>query len=142
LPRWGDSAYLLKHAQGIVDGPALRELAPGDAVYGDACDLNPVAAGRDAQQFPLVSASPRPAGYYIIPFGYLLLHRDVGVGVGTSVHLDEPLDALGTAYFLREGRVVQNVVGGNNLIHHAKVALIKGFFEKAAGQGLVLFRNM
>ena len=75
--RRGYGTYLLHHAQGIVAGPALRELAAGEAVYGDACDFNPVAAGRDAHKLPLVRAACRPAGHHIIPFSYLVLHRSL-----------------------------------------------------------------
>src|SRR5215210_2137805 len=54
VPRLGDSADLLHPAQSIVVSPGLRYLAPREAVYCHSRELYPVAAGRNAQELPLV----------------------------------------------------------------------------------------
>jgi hypothetical protein len=77
----------------------------------------------------LVRAPPCPAGYHIIPFSYLVLHRYVGVGEGASVHLDELFYALGAAYLFGDGRVVQDVAGSALYDGDAQRRRIRGDFE-------------
>jgi hypothetical protein len=62
-----------------------------------------LAGGGDASKLALVSSAHRPAGYYLVPFGYLVLYGGVEVGESLAEFAHEPLDVLGTA--LQHGTV-------------------------------------
>src|SRR5215211_3769614 len=69
LPRLGDGAYLPHHAQGVVVGPALRDPAVGDAVYGDARDRHLVTGGSYPHELTLVRATAGPARDHPVTLG-------------------------------------------------------------------------
>jgi hypothetical protein len=92
---FGNEPKLLHHAQIIVALPLLDYLASVDAVYGDAFDLYlPASGGAKLLYLSLVITTDRPAGDYLVTFGYRVLDGSVQIGEGGLVYCEELLSFL------------------------------------------------
>ncbi len=90
---FGSKPELLQQAQIIVAIPLLYYLAVCDTVYGDALELCLLPSGRAKLLYlSLVSTAYRPAGDYLVPFGYHILNGCVQVGESGCVHGDKLLE--------------------------------------------------
>lgn len=133
------STYLPQHTQRIVVGPSFLYLAAGHAVNSDPRHLHPVATRGDAHKFALMGAVPGPACHYLVPFNYLVLDSDVGVGEGAPVEADNLFLTLGAGQYVGKGRIISDMVGGDNLVRHVQVSLVKKVLEPTTDDGLILF---
>ena len=89
---------MLQQAQIVVAIPLLYYLAPLNAVYADALELCLLPSGRAKLLYlSLVSTAYRPAGDYLVPFGYLVLYGGVEVGESLAELANESLEVLGAA---------------------------------------------
>jgi hypothetical protein len=137
--RLRNSTYLRQHTQRIVAGPGFLYLASGYADNGDPPHLHPVATRGDAHKFALMGAVPGPAGHHLVPFNYLVLDSDVGVGKSAAVEAYNVFLALRAGQYVGKGRIMSNMVGGNDLVSHVQVSLVKKVLEPTTDEGLVLF---
>ena len=139
VTRLRNSAYLPQHTQRIVVGPSFLYLAAVYAVNGDPQHLHPIATRGDAHKFALMGAVPGPAGHHLVPFNYLVLDSDVGVGEGAAVEADNLFLTLGTGQYVGKGWIMSDMVGGDDLVRHVQVSLVKKVLELTTDEGLVLF---
>ena len=86
----------------------------------------------------LVRALPRPERYHLVPFGYLILDGEAGVGVSGTIHGHVLLHALRTAHLTGDGGIVEDVVGGEELVRQFQFSASEDLLQKAADNGLVL----
>jgi hypothetical protein len=80
-----------------------------------------------------------PTGHYLVPFSYLMLDSDVGVGKSAAVEADNVFLALGAGQYVGKGRITSDMVGGNDLVSHVQGSLVKKVLEPTADDGLTLF---
>src|SRR5215211_6336000 len=136
--------HLAHGPEQVVLGPLLDQLAAlVETVYLDATHLDIVARGSDAEEFALVGAAGRIAGYHLVALCYLI-HYDVGE-IGNSV--TEPCDLL--LHRVRSPnlsglgvRVVADEIGIEDLVDYLQSALTEAVLHQAASLFLVLFRHL
>jgi hypothetical protein len=86
-----------------------------------------------------MGAASRPAGYYHIPFGYLILYGEADVGASSAEPRRVLFDPLTPVYLSDKARVVEDVVGGEKFVYTPHVSSAKNLVEPPPDQGLVLF---
>lgn len=111
----GDSAALLQHAQDVVVGPLLHDLAPGKATHPDPRDRHLLAGRGQAQQRAVVGAPRRKAIHHRVPVGHHVLNGDVGIRESPAVRGDKLLGAL------RSARVPDGTGGTQRALLHGFV---------------------
>src|SRR3712207_2219806 len=92
-----DGTYLAHHLQGLPIVPVFDDPAPRDAVHAHPTHLDPSAGRSDAHELALMRAAGDPPGNHHVPFGDLLLDREVNVGESGVVRAHDLLDVLGSA---------------------------------------------
>ena len=86
---------MLHHPQSVVDDPALRYLAVGDAVNDHALYIYPVVRGRaKGLRLTGVGTLGPLASYNLVPFGHLVLYGVLKVWDGLAFGGGEVLDGL------------------------------------------------
>ena len=68
-----------------------------------------------------------------------MLDSDMGVGKSAAVEADNVFLALRTGQYVGKGRIMSNMVGGNDLVSHVQVSLVKKVLEPTADDGFTLF---
>src|SRR5215203_5701036 len=139
LPRGGDDAQLLHHAQLVEVVPALHHLALiGEAEDPRPRNRDPPAGGRDAPKLAPVGPAHRPARHHLVPLGDLVLYGRTEVGEGPAELAHEPLDVLGTP--LEDGAVgLVGAVALEDLLRQVQVTLVADLLHVAPERGLVPF---
>src|SRR5215204_5050726 len=87
----------------------------------------------NAEDLPLMSTTGCVAGYHLVPFSYLILHRVGEIWDGVTEVLYLSLYVLCSPYLSRFGvGVVADEVGVEDLRDHLCVALTEGLLHQAA----------
>jgi hypothetical protein len=110
LFRRGYNAQLLHHSKLVEVVPALYHLAfigETEDAYPRYCYL--VAGGSDAPELALVGAASSPAGYDLVPLGYLILDGATKIGKGPVELAGEPLDVFRPTLLGETVRLVREV---------------------------------
>src|SRR5919107_1485830 len=141
LLRLRDDTELAHQAQGVVVEPTFLDLAVGDAPSADPLDRDPFAGRRDTHQITRVGGVSPKARHHLVPFGDLILDGVGYVGEGAAEHDDELLGALKPAHLLWGTRIVEDVLGLEDLIHQVQVSAIEDLVEVTANDGFVYFRH-
>src|SRR5215204_2854738 len=95
--------------------------------------LNMLASPTNAEELPLMSTTGCVAGYHLVPFSYLILHRVGEIWDGVTEVLYLSLYVLCSPYLSRFGvGVVADEVGVEDLRDHLCVALTEGLLHQAA----------
>ncbi|SRR6266487_2547187 len=141
LPRRRDQAELLEQAEPIHLVPDFHELAVGYAGDGDSCDSY-LPAGRGVrarcQDITGVGATSCHAHNYLVPFSDQVLNREMKVREG----MEDPGDPLFIFFAganLGQARIMEEEVGGIELIKDGKIALILDLLNETTNERLVLF---
>src|SRR5687768_9018324 len=131
--RHGDSAQLLHHAEFIKNAPTLDNLSIHKSVYRDSGDRGRLTGRRETCQFALVRALGGPACHDLIPFGDLIINRELNIREGVAVGCDKLFAALGA---IRKARnrswATVDVVLDEYLIQHSQIPFIPDFIEETA----------
>src|SRR5688572_11492752 len=131
--RHGDRAQLLHHAEFIKDAPTLGNLSIHKSVYRDSGNSGRLAGRRESCQFALMRALGGPAGHDLIPFGDLVIDREMNIREGVAVGCDELFAALGAIRKARNGSwATVDVVLDEYLIQHSQIPFIPDFIEETA----------
>src|SRR3712207_1483018 len=116
----------------VIANPRFIYLAVDNAIELDTGKLYLVAAGGNPQELLLMSTASRPAGYYHIPFGYLILYGEADVGASGAKSRCVLFNPLTPIYLSDEARVMEDVVGGEQFIYNPHVSLRKNTIEPLA----------
>src|SRR5829696_10025677 len=101
-----------------------------------------LATPSNTEELPLMCTTGCVAGYYLVPFSYLVLHRVGEIWNGVTEVLYLSLYGICSPYLSRFGvGVVADEVGVEDLGDHLCVALTEGLLHQAACLSLVLFRH-
>src|SRR5438067_165572 len=123
----------------VVAGPRLDYLAGLIKVDVDAGDGRVLSGGRNAHQLTVVGAGCGPAGDDLVALCDLIVDRDVDVGEGPPVDLNELRQAFRPGELATRYRgVVEGRIGGDQFVDYREVALVPDFLKRPAHKRLVL----
>src|SRR5215204_1094227 len=144
LPCLRHGSHLLHRPKEVILWPLLNKLATlVKAVDLDATHLDMLASPTNAEELPLMSTTGCVAGYHLVPFSYLILHRVGEIWDGVTEVLYLSLYGICSPYLSRfTVGVVADEVGVEDLRDHLYVALTEGLLHQAACLFLVLFRHI
>src|SRR5215203_325273 len=136
-----NGTYLAHHLQSFPVVPVFDDPAPRDTVHAHPAHLDPSSGRRDAHELPPMGAACDPPGNHHVPFGDLLLDREVNVGESRVVRAHDLLDVLGSAAQLGVAGSMANVIWSQQLVHRLQLALTEDFLLQTPRDPLVLFRG-
>jgi hypothetical protein len=122
----------------VIADPRLVDSTVDYPVELYAAHRHLIAGGRQPQELAEVCPSRRPSGSHFGVFGELVFDGEPDVGEGGAVGGDVALYAPGTVHLLREAGVVQDVVGGEDLVRPIEVSVCEDLSEPPADEGFVL----
>src|SRR5215204_6520855 len=108
-----NGTYLAHHLQSLPVVPVFDDPAPRDAIHAHPAHLDPSSGRRDAHKLAMMGAAGDPAGNHHVPFGHLLLDREVNVGESRVVRAYDLLYILGPAAQLGVTGSRADVIGSN-----------------------------
>src|SRR5260370_33567054 len=141
LPRRRDQAELLEHAEPVYLVPDFHELVVGYAGDGDSCQSY-LLAGRGVrtrcQDITGVGASTCHAHNYLVPFSDQVINRDMKV----RESFEDPGDPSFVFFAganLGKARIMEDEVGGIELIKDGKIARVPDLLNETTNERLVVF---
>src|SRR5918995_1197651 len=124
LFRGGDVPKLLHHAHSVKVSPRLHYLALRDSLDSNARYLHLLACrGTKGFRLTLVGATGPKAHYNLVPFGHHILYGAGEVGKGFAIGSGE-LPGPFYASCFSAGRLIADVVGGDDLLGYVEVARV------------------
>src|SRR5215216_1980823 len=84
-------------------------------------------------------SSRRPTADHLVPFCYLIFHREAGVREGEAVCGYVAFHSLRAVHVCRKAGIVENIIAGEEDFHPFQVPSGEHLLEPPADQGLVVF---
>ncbi len=128
-----DNTELLHHPESIELGPPFHDRPIHDALKRHAGNCYLLPCRWASLKFPLVGATPRPAGQYLVPLSNLVFNRKYKVGKGGTECSDELPHTFGALHCLGTSDVV-NIPAREELLNDAKISSVPDLLNRTTGK--------
>src|SRR5258708_22068099 len=133
-----NDAYPLQQTQCVPVAPGFFDLPIRDAVNIYPSNSALFASSRNTHQRTHLGPLYCIAGNDLLAFGNLILNREMEVGKSRPKHGDAFLDTR-TPPQSRTRRIMQDVIGSDQFVYEAQVALVPNLLKPTLGKNLVVF---
>ena len=116
---------------------SLHHLARDHAIYNHALHRYLLARGRNAKEFAAMSAMPRKAAKYLLPFPHHLFDDPMNVGKRSAKRANHLLKTLAPLLLARK-RLNFHEINGHEIVNSLKLALIEDFLNETADHCFIL----
>jgi hypothetical protein len=133
-----NDAYPLQQTQRVPVAPGFFDLPIRDAVNIYPRNGALFAGSRDAHKRTKVGSLYCIARNDLLSFGDLILNREMEVGKSPAKYGDAFLDTR-TPPQSWTRRIMQDLIGSDQFVYEAQVALVPNLIKPALGKSLVVF---